>query len=342
MMDDAIYKEDIETLSSKKYPWHILNGNRILVTGATGMIGSIIVDTLVSVISKGYDFSITAMSRDMDRLNNSFGRYENHKLKLIPHDVNDPIEGEYDIIFHCASNTHPLQYSNDPIGTITTNVIGLNNLLKVKSKDKGRFVFLSSVEIYGNNRGDTESFDETYCGYIDCNTVRAGYNESKRLGESLCQAYAKQQGIDFVIPRLSRSFGPSLKRDDTKALSQFLFKAAKGENIVLKSDGLQRYSYIYSADAADGVFFTLFYGNNKEAYNIAGFDGTLREIAGTICQMSGVGLEFDTPEKSEKEGYSTATVATLDIDKICRKGWKPTYNLKESLQRTLTSMKETI
>lgn len=123
-------------------------------------------------------------------------------------------------MIHTASNTHPLQYSGDPIGTITSNVIGTKNLLDyAASHQTERFCFLSSVEVYGENRGDADRFDENYLGYIDCNTLRAGYPESKRVGEALCNAYAQAHQIDFVIPRLSRVYGSTMLMADSKAIA---------------------------------------------------------------------------------------------------------------------------
>lgn len=342
MMDSRIYKEDVERIVSADLPWEDLEGTEILITGATGMIGSMLVDVLMHVRTE-VEFRTVAVSRNMEQLKGMFERYEGLGLELVEHDLNvSPMKDCFDTIFHCASNTHPLQYSQDPIGTITTNVIGLKNLLdrmKVPS-DRGRFVFLSSVEIYGDNRGDVEKFDESYCGYIDCNTARAGYNESKRVGESLCQAYISQKGVDCVIPRLSRSFGPSLRRTDTKALSQFLFNAVEGEDIVLKSAGTQRYSYVYSADAVEGLLYTFFHGGRGEAYNIAGFDDTLFNIASTLAESANVDLVFEEAPDVERKGYSPATVAVLDCSKMESLGWRAEHDLAQSLSRTVRSLRE--
>ena len=128
-----------------------------------------------------------------------------------------------DYILHLASNTHPMQYSTDPIGTVTTNIIGVQNMLDFAvDHNATRFAFASSNEIYGENRGDVEFFNEDYCGYINSNTMRAGYPESKRCGEALCQAYKAQKGLDIVVPRLTRSYGPTMLMSDTKAVSQFI------------------------------------------------------------------------------------------------------------------------
>ena len=171
---------------------------------------------------------------------------------------NFPALPTMDYCIHLASSTHPVQYATDPIGTITANIIGTRNLLEFASSHGcKRFAFASSNEIYGENRGDTELFKEDYCGYIDCNTMRAGYPESKRCGEALCQAYIRQKNMDIVIPRLTRSYGPTLLSSDTKALTQFLHKGLAGEDIVLKSEGTQYYSYTYVADAVSGLLTVL-------------------------------------------------------------------------------------
>ena len=172
------------------------------------------------------------------------------QFHFIKQDINEKVVGnpalpaKIDYVIHAASNTHPVAYASDPIGTITANVFGTQYLLDyAKEADCKRFVFLSSVEIYGENRGDTDKFTEDYLGYIDCNTMRAGYPESKRTGEALCQAYRKQMEMDVVIPRLSRVYGPTMLMSDTKALSQFILKSVKQEDIVLKSEGTQEFSY---------------------------------------------------------------------------------------------------
>ena len=204
-----------------------------------------------------------------------------------------------------------------------------------------RFAFASSNEIYGENRGDVELFDENYCGYINSNTMRAGYPESKRCGEALCQAYAKQYEMDVVIPRFTRSYGPTLLSSDTKALSQFLRNGLNKEDIVLKSEGRQFFSYTYVADAVAGLMYVLLKGEKGEAYNIADepSDIILRDLAKLIADDCGTNVIFDLPSEIEAAGFSKATKARLDGLKLKTLGWRMAYPIEEGIKRTLSILR---
>ena len=205
-----------------------------------------------------------------------------------------------------------------------------------------RFAFASSNEIYGENRGDAELFDEGYCGYIDCNTMRAGYPESKRCGEALCQAYRAQKGLDVVIPRFTRTYGPTMVMSDSKAVSQFIKKGVAGEDIILKSAGTQYYSYQYMADSVSGLLTVLLLGADGNAYNIAdeSSDIMLKDLAGLIAAVNGKQVVFEIPDAVEAAGYSKATKARLDGGKLRSLGWKPEYDIREGIERTIRILRE--
>lgn len=248
----------------------------------------------------------------------------------------------FDYILHLASNTHPVAYATNPVATITTNVLGTDHLLRYAvSHNVKRFVFASSNEVYGENRGDVEFFNETYCGYIDSNTLRAGYPESKRCGEALCQAYHKELGIDVVIPRFTRSYGPTMLMSDTKAVSQFIRNGIRGQDIVLKSEGNQYYSYTYAADAAAGLLAVMLCGKCGEAYNIADSksDITLRDLSHIIAGLCNTEVIFEIPDAVEKAGYSTATKARLDGSRLKGLGWSMKYDIRTGIERTIDIMR---
>lgn len=340
------YKEEIQELLKQDLPWEHLSGKVVMLSGATGMIGKCIIDILMqynqnrTMDTDGF-VRIIALSRNEENARQRLhGHWDKDTFQCISCDINQSIPecGPADFIIHAASNTHPLQYSNDPVGTIAANVIGTKNLLDyaVSHRTK-RFCFLSSVEIYGENRGDTDRFSEEYLGYLDCNTLRAGYPESKRTGETLCSAYYQAHQLDFVIPRLSRVYGPTMLPTDSKAIAQFIKKAAAGEDIVLKSAGTQLYSYTYALDAAMGVFTVLLKGESRAAYNISDTKSevTLRQITEWLAEDNGVKVIFDIPDAAEQAGYSTATKALLDTKKIETLGWRPQTHMREGLRKTV-------
>ena len=346
--DIDLYKEDLEKVSAADIPWDKLQDRSILISGAAGLIGSFLTDTILyKNLYDGLNCTIYAVGRSEARAKERFACWaDNDRFHFISHDVNMPFvmsdTGNIDYIVHLASNTHPMAYARDPIGTITTNIIGTRNLLDFASAHRAvRCVIASSNEVYGENREDTEKFDERYCGYIDCNTVRAGYPEGKRCSEALCQAYIYQKGLDIVIPRITRSYGPSLLKDDTKALSQFLKKAAAGEDIVLKSEGTQYYSYLYVADTVSGLLTVMLKGQCGEAYNIAddGSNIRLKDLAEMIAGYTGKKVVYELPSETERIGYSTATKALLDNKKIKELGWKAEYNIQQGIIRTIDIMR---
>ncbi len=348
LYDNAMYREDAEKVCRLDLPWEKLRDRTILISGATGLIGSFLIDVLMAQNENGLNCSVFALCRNSKNAETRFSYWRgNEKLKVIAHDITLPLDRpevpRCDFLVHLASNTHPVQYATDPIGTIRTNMTGLFNILEFAGLCRAeRVAFASSNEVYGENRGDTELFPEDYCGYIDCNTLRAGYPESKRCGEALCQAYIAQKKLDIVIPRLTRSYGPTMKPDDSKAVSQFIRKGLAGEDIVLKSAGNQNYSFTYMADAVSGLLTVLLAGNCGEAYNIADPSGdiTLKELAGLIAGHCGRKVVFDLPDAVESAGFSKATKALLDGEKLRQLGWKPFYTIKEGIGRTLDILRE--
>ncbi len=346
MMNNPLYEDDLRLIASfQAISWERLKDSSILLSGATGMIGSLLVDAILFKDDKEeLNCKVIALGRNEEKARKRFGSaWTSEFLQFVECDVNKaetiPTDVKADYVLHLASNTHPVAYATDPIGTITANIIGTQNMLDLAVRcEAKRFLFASSNEIYGENRGDVELFDESYCGYIDCNTLRAGYPESKRCGEALCQAYKRQKGIDVVIARLTRSFGPTLQLTDTKALTQFLKNGLNQENIVLKSAGTQYYSYTYAADAITGLLTVLTKGENGEAYNVADqwCDIRLRDLAKMIADLSGTEVIFDLPNETEAAGFSKATKARLDGSKLKGFGWSPLHSLPEAIKKTLS------
>jgi nucleoside-diphosphate-sugar epimerase len=316
-----------------------------LITGARGLIGSFLIDTIMFLNKNGdlncHVYALGSSDAGLERFKEYVG---NDCFSYIIQDVNEKVNINFkvDYIIHLASNTHPVQYATYPIATILTNVIGTKNLLDYATGKCKRFLFASSVEVYGENKGDVELFDEKYCGYINSNTLRAGYPESKRCGEALCQAYKEEKGLDVVIARIARSYGPTIKKNDSRAISQFINKALANEDIILKSEGLQLCSYTYVYDVVLGLLTILLSGENGESYNISNpeSDITLKEMANLIANYVGKKVVFELPNETEKKGFSKVSKSRMDNTKIKEIGYLPKYDMEKGIKRTIDILKE--
>lgn len=350
LYDSEIYMQDVQAVAQMPQVKKLADAS-VLISGGTGMIGSFLVDVLLYADKHMRAATeVYILGRNEEKARARFAEYaECPQFHFIHQDINEPVIGnealptKIDYVIHAASNTHPVAYASDPIGTITANVFGTQYLLDyAKQADSKRFVFLSSVEIYGENRGDTDKFAEDYLGYIDCNTMRAGYPESKRTGEALCQAYRKQKNMDVVIPRLSRVYGPTMLLSDSKALSQFILKSVKHEDIVLKSKGTQEFSYAYVADCVAGIMTIMIDGEDGEAYNVCSkeSDVQLRDVAAQLATLAGKNVVFDLPDATEQAGYSKATKATLDVHKLETLGYESRYSMRRGLEHTVQVLRQ--
>lgn len=317
--------QDIKTIAELPYDWKKFDNKTLLISGGTGFIGSFIIN-VIKYRNANYNSNIKVVSLSRH------GGISDNTVEYLKEDITNPInyDGRVDYILHMASNTHPKQYADDPVGTIVTNIYGCENLLKLAREKNAVFLLTSSVEIYG--QGTETPMDEKYSGYLDCNVARNGYNEAKRVCEALCQSYKQQFGVYVIIARLSRIFGADKKRD-SKAIAQFMEKAVNDEDIVLKSKGTQRYSYCYVADAASGILKILMDGKNGEAYNVSGDDEelTLGEYAEYIASLSGRNVVY---EIESNDFVSKSTYALINTEKLKSLNWKPIFSTKEALLRT--------
>lgn len=333
------YQNEIHDMLSASYQWEKLKNKTILVSGATGSVGQVIIDVLMGLnLNNDYKCNVIAVSRNAAKAEEIFHEYwHNEHFKYFSMDVSEAVDmyEKTDYILHAASNTHPLQYAQEPIETIATNIFGTYHLLSLAYKNNSEFLLFSSVEIYGENDTEIEMFSEKDMGYLDCATLRAGYPESKRLAESMCFAFAKQLNIKFKIARLARVYGITMSSQDSKAIAQFLINGLNHENIILKSEGDQLYSYVYVMDCVSGIFAVLLNGENGEVYNISGTNSviTLKDLAQMIAEEFGVSVVHELPTQLEKEGFSKATKAVLNNEKLRSLGWREKTSIKEGVKK---------
>ncbi len=328
-----LYQEDLKNILSIN-GIDTLKGKRILITGATGLIGLQMIDALMLL----GEVTVYAVGRSREKAKSRLGEYyDNPNFVFIEQDILNPFPLNLfvDYIIPCASNTHPLAYSRYPIETILINVKGAEHALELASRCKAEVLYPSSVEVYGNARSE-DILNENYTGNLNLTSHRSCYPESKRVSEALCQSYLEEKGVVVKIVRLSRIFGPTMIESDSKASSQFIKKALAGDDIVLKSKGDQFFSYTYVADAVAAMLYVMIHGDNGNAYNISNraCNVHLKEFAQICSEFNGKDVVYNLPSVTEQKGFSNATQSVLANDKLISIGFKPIYSLRDAIFRT--------
>ena len=329
-----LYQEDLNHILSVR-SIEKLEGKSFLITGANGLIGVHLIDALMKLSG----VKVYAVGRSKERAAERLGEYFSHPdFVFLEQDVCNPFptDLEVDYIIPLASNTHPLAYSQYPIETIMINVKGAEHALELASRANAIVLYPSTVEIYGNARGN-DVFTEDYTGQLNLSTARSCYTESKRVSEAMCQSYIAEKGVDVKIVRLSRIFGPTMLDSDTKASSQFIKKALAGEDIVLKSKGDQFFSYTYVADAVAAMLHILLNGESGKAYNVSNDECNvhLRDFAEVCASIVGRKVVFDLPSDQEMKGYSVATQAIMVNERLIEAGFVMKYEINAAISRTI-------
>lgn len=327
------------------------SGKTVLVTGATGLIGSNLVDTLMKIEGT----KVIALSFTEEKLKKCFEKYrEKDNFRYIVRDISlgiDDIEETIDVCFHGAGSMEREVISNRPVDVILPNLIGTKNCCEFmvsqykKKNVKGRIILFSSVTVYGNNTDKdliVKEEDTNYTEVLDSNS--ACYSQSKRMVEVIAHAYKKQFDVDFVTARLSTVYG-STKLIPNTAFFEFIKKGVKGENILINSSGSPRRDNIYIDDAINALLTICEKGISGEAYNISSNQEgnnylAIDEIAKIIAEVSN---EYNNGNKNSKkisvilkENSSKRNPGLiLDNQKLKFLGWSLKTDFRTGIKRTI-------
>lgn len=335
------YIDDIRTAASVELPWEKLSGKNILVTGATGLIGSCVVDILMN--HKGKNYHVYASGRNEKRVKQLFTEYKKSPyFHFLKYDVTEPFQSNIDFhfIIAAASSANPILYSSDPVGVMKGNFCGVDNLLTYGVKHNlEKFVYVSSGDVYGE--GDGRIFTEDYSGYVNPLNLRSCYTSAKRATETLCISYAHQYGIDVSIARPCHTYGPNFTESDTRVYAQFIRNVLSDEDIVMKSTGEQFRSWCYVVDCANGIMHVLLKGVNGEAYNIADENSnvTIKEMAEMIAEIGGKKVIIDVPSDEEKRGFNVVSKSIFSTEKLKSTGWNVVGCMKQKLKNVVKNAK---
>jgi UDP-glucuronate decarboxylase len=343
-----VLEEDFDKITKRDISWDALRNSSFVITGATGLIGSLIVKYLLYVNrTMNFGAKIYAVVRNVEKADKIFAEEKTDALTYVVADLTKEkvnCEGDCDYIVHAAAVTASKVMVSDPVGTICTSIDGTEKMLQLAVEKKAKaFIYISSMEIYGQPTvgGKTAEKD---LGYVDIENVRSCYPEGKRMCECLCTAYAAQYGVNVISARLAQTFGAGILPTENRVFAQFARSVMRGENIVLHTTGESEGNYVYTADAIAAIMTLLVKGKAGEAYNIANEDShiTIRNMAELVArEIAGEKIQvvIDIPEDSVSLGYAPPVKMWLDASKMRELGWKPEIGLVEAYKRMICWMK---
>lgn len=338
-IQSAVTDENIE--------WNQYQNTTVLITGATGLIGSVLVRTLLCANEK-YDLNmkVVGLVRNKVKADKMFAdQLTNTHLTFVVADILDlhNLNIEADYIVHTASQTASKYFVEKPVETIETTLNGTSNILNLAKKPNVKgMIFLSTMEVYGTPETD-EKINETHATNLETTNVRNCYPISKRMAENLCVSYAHEYHVPVKILRLTQTFGLGVTYNDQRVFAEFTRDAIEGKDIVLHTEGKTKRSYLYTMDAIRAILIALTKAENGEAYNVAN-EGTycsIAEMAKMVAQELGNGeinVVFDIAQDVAKFGYAKTLHMNLDTQKIQMLGWKPLVSLPDMFKKTYQYM----
>ena len=302
--------------------------SRVLVTGGAGFLGSHLCERL---LKSGHDVLCTDNFLTGSRGN--IAALLNHpRFSFRLHDVSDPLAVDVDEIYNLACPASPVQYQRDPVLTTKTSVFGAINMLDLATKKGARVLQASTSEVYGDP--DVHPQTEEYWGRVNPVGIRSCYDEGKRCAETLFFDYFRQFETNIAVARIFNTYGPRMRPDDGRVVSNFIVQALKGDNITIFGRGDQIRSFCYVDDMIDGVV--------KLMGKPAGLTGPINlgnEEASTVLELAQLVIELcgsrsrvefkPLPQDDPRRRQPATALAKREL------GWAPTWDLREGLKATI-------
>lgn len=338
---------DLKECIKQEMPIEQLKNKTVLITGSTGLIGSLLTKILLKTNNeKLYNITAIAVARNEKKFNIIFKNYlKNKYLKVYFTDINSElhIEDNIDFIIHGANITDSETFVKRPVETIDSILISTKNILEfARTKKVKSLLYLSSLEIYGTKGWSAKKISETDYGYIDALNIRSSYSEGKKLAECLCYSYQKEYQVPIKIARLSQTFGAGVNYYDNRVFAQFARNLIQQKNIVLHTKGETIRNYCYTTDAIRAIFFILLIGIDGNAYNVANKNSVISiyDMAQLFLKQvpnRDLKIEMQLDSVYEKV-YNPIIKVELDTSKLEQLGWKAKVGLDTMISRLIESM----
>lgn len=344
---NTVVERDIQEIIGDSHIFKDFQGKTILVTGATGLIGSMVARSLVAA-NEAYHLSLHVIChvRNIEKAHYMFGDILTSDAITF---VDVPLESldiACDYIMHGAAPTKSKYFVEHPVDTIRTSIHGTERMLELgKEQHIIGMVYLSSMEQYGVPYESGQVMTEDCIGILDHLNVRSSYSESKRLCECYCKSYAVEFGVPVKIARLAQTFGAGVPLDDNRVFMQFTQNALEKNDIILHTKGDSMSNFCYITDAVRAILILMSQGEAGEAYNVC-HDEETRSIASianlVACHVGGdkISVVFDIPDNVSSYGYAPTVHMFLNSRKMRNLLWEPQVTMKEAYIRLSEYIKE--
>lgn len=344
-MNNQILIEDTKAFAENFELSEFLRGKTFLITGATGLIGSVMIKCLLALNRKHLlGIKVVAVIRDLDKAKSvfadEFSEIVFKRINLSEISVST-IDDDVDYIVHLASPTASKFFVDHPVETLRTAIEGTTAVLEyAKHKGIKGMVYASSLEVYGSNDTD-EWLDEKFQGYVNPVETRSSYNMGKRAAECLCHSYATEYQVPVMMARMTQTFGAGVEYNDNRVFAQFARNVVEGQDIELHTSGETSRMYCYTTDAVSAMLYILLKGLSGEAYNVANKDSyiSIRDMAYMLRDCFNPNISVVICPK-DNQGYAPQTKLRLSTEKLESLGWHPSYNLHQMFECLLLFMND--
>lgn len=334
-------KKDVEDFVSSFPLKDNIKGCSFLITGASGLIGSTLIHCLLALDK---EIKVVAPVRNKRKTMEFFSDEELAKIHILECDIttyNYEEVGNVDYIVHCAAPTASKFFVECPVETFDVIYSGTRNLLDYARRHivKG-FIYLSSLEVYGEINDRSKLVTEDMQGYVDVMAVRSSYPMAKRAAENLCCLYASEYGVHVKVARLTQTTGAGITMGDNRVIAQFARLAAYGNDIVLHTTGESARSYCYTTDAISAILYILLKGQEGNVYNVANENTYIsaKNMAEFVRTNFNPSINVRI-ELNDNMGYAPVTKLNLSTEKLKSLGWSPRYGLYDIFDRLIKSLK---
>ncbi|MBR5901786.1 SDR family oxidoreductase [bacterium] len=304
-----------------------MNAKKILITGGAGFIGSHLTGELLKL---GHNVTVLD-NLSSGRLENLREYEGNDSFRFVRHDVSEPYCEDFEWIFNFACPASPDAYQTDPIQTTKTSMLGVFNMLGLAKRCGARLLQASTSEVYGDPKVHPQV--ESYWGNVNPIGVRSCYDEGKRVAETLCSDYRRQNGVDTKIIRIFNTYGPRMRVNDGRVVSNFIVQALQGKDITVYGDGSQTRSFCYVSDLVRGILAMMGKDGFPGPVNLGNpGEFTVRELAEIVIGMTGSKsriINLPLPSDDPTVRRPDISLAKSEL------GWEPKIALKEGLKMTI-------